>query len=209
MGGEFGSTKKHGKRAIESKAIADYTGALIRLCPASPHEPHSTLSRAPSGPSRAAEVLAPALRCPVERRSARARRRQAVEFLHISKPEIDLDPDIDAHDPAVYAKAAENLGDMIASGILTRDPLPGYYVYRLTRAGRTQTGLAAVASLADYAANRIRKHELTTPPKEDDRVRQIEAVNAQTGPVMIGYPAAPEIDAHAGARAAAARPRST
>ena len=31
--------------------------------------------------------------------------------------------------------------------------------------------------------------------KEDDRVHQIEAVNAQTGPVMIAYPEAPEIDA--------------
>ena len=41
----------------------------------------------------------------------------------------------------------------------------------------------------------MRKHELTTPLKEDDRVRQIEAVNAQTGPVMIGYPNAPAIDA--------------
>jgi uncharacterized protein (DUF1015 family) len=58
-----------------------------------------------------------------------------------------------------------------------------------------QTGLAAVASIADYDSNRIRKHELTTPVKEDDRVRQIEAVNAQTGPVMIAYPAAPQIDA--------------
>ena len=58
-----------------------------------------------------------------------------------------------------------------------------------------QTGLAAVASLADYATNRVRKHELTTPVKEDDRVHQIEAVNAQTGPVMMGYPPAPEIDA--------------
>ena len=62
-------------------------------------------------------------------------------------------------------------------------------------AGTSQTGLAAIASLADYASNRIRKHELTTPAKEDDRVRQIEAVNAQTGPVMIAYPAAPQIDA--------------
>ena len=71
-----------------------------------------------------------------------------------------------------------------------------------------QTGLAAVASVADYATNRIRKHELTTPVKEDDRVRQIEAVNAQTGPVMMGYPAAPEIDAML-ASATRARPRST
>ena len=79
--------------------------------------------------------------------------------------------------------------------MLIRDAKPAYYVYRLTWNGRVQTGLAAVASLADYATNRVRKHELTTPVKEDDRVRQIEAVNAQTGPVMMGYPPAPAIDA--------------
>src|SRR5262249_50207630 len=98
-------------------------------------------------------------------------------------------------DRAVYAKAAENLDRMITSGVLSRDDKPCYYVYRLTWRGHQQTGLAAVASLADYASNRIRKHELTTPVKEDDRVRQIEAVDAQTGPVMVAYPTAPEIDA--------------
>ena len=94
---------------------------------------------------------------------------------------------------------------MVDGGVLIRDAKPCYYVYRLTWRGRTQTGLACAASLADYATNRIRKHELTTPLKEDDRVRQIEAVNAQTGPVMIGYPNAPEIDALL-AQAAAGKP---
>jgi uncharacterized protein (DUF1015 family) len=84
---------------------------------------------------------------------------------------------------------------MVKSGVLIRDPNPCYYVYRLTWRSHVQTGLAAVASLADYATNRIRKHELTTPAKEDDRVRQIEVVNAQTGPVMMAYPEAPAIDA--------------
>jgi uncharacterized protein (DUF1015 family) len=116
-------------------------------------------------------------------------------FLHVGKPEIDLDPAIDPYDKAVYAKGAQNFDRMIKAGVLIRDPKPCYYVYRLTRQGRTQTGLAAVASLAHYATDRIRKHELTTPVKEDDRVRQIEAVNAQTGPVMMGYPAAPALDA--------------
>jgi uncharacterized protein (DUF1015 family) len=91
---------------------------------------------------------------------------------------------------------------MIAAGVVIRDAKPCYYVYRLTAGERRQTGLAAVASLADYATNRVRKHEHTTPLKEDDRVRQIEAINAQTGPVMMGYPAAPTIDAML-ARAAA------
>jgi uncharacterized protein (DUF1015 family) len=140
--------------------------------------------------------------------SAEARERakgKRWSFLHVSKPEIDLDPATDPYDRIVYAKAAENLERMTKAGVLVRDATPSYYIYRLTWRDRTQTGLAAVASLAEYATNRIRKHELTTPVKEDDRVRQIEAINAQTGPVMIGYPAAPEVDAMI-ARAAAGAP---
>jgi len=154
---------------------------------------------------RAADVLAP----PYDvLSSAEARTRangKPWSFLHISKPEIDLEPSISPYDPNVYAKAAENLKSMIAAGVLMRDTAPCYYVYRLTWRGHTQTGLAATASIADYNTNRIRKHEHTTPVKEDDRVRQIEAINAQTGPVMIAYPAAPSLDAML-ARAAAGTP---
>jgi uncharacterized protein (DUF1015 family) len=146
-------------------------------------------------PGRADEILAP----PYDVLSSAEARERAKgkpwSFLHISKPEIDLDSGVDPYDASVYAKAAENLGRMIASGVVIRDAKPCYYVYRLTWRDRQQTGLAAAASIADYESNRIRKHELTTPVKEDDRVRQIEAVNAQTGPVMIAYPTAPHIDA--------------
>ena len=122
-------------------------------------------------------------------------------FLHISKPEIDLPRDIDPYAPAVYAKAAENLQKMLASGVLARDDAPCYYAYRLTMPGaggasdHVQTGLVAAASVADYDSNRIRKHEFTRPDKEDDRVRQIEALNAQTGPVLLAYPASATADA--------------
>jgi uncharacterized protein (DUF1015 family) len=146
-------------------------------------------------PGRAAEVLAPPYDVLTSAEARERAKGKPWSFLHISKPEIDLDPGTDPYDKSVYAKAGENLGRMISDGILVRDPEPSYYVYRLTWRGHTQTGIVAVASLADYATNRIRKHELTTPVKEDDRVRQIEAINAQTGPVMSGYPNAPEIDA--------------
>ena len=146
-------------------------------------------------PGRAADILAP----PYDVLSSAEARERALgkpwSFLHVSKPEVDLDPGIDPYDPAVYEMAATNLKRMIAEGVLIRDAAPRYYVYRLTREGRAQTGVAAIASLADYATNRIRRHELTTPVKEDDRVRQIEAINAQTGPVMMAYPDAPEVDA--------------
>jgi uncharacterized protein (DUF1015 family) len=146
-------------------------------------------------PGRAAQVLAP----PYDVLSSAEARERAKDkpwsFLHVSKAEIDLAPSADPYDAAVYAKAADNLRAVTNAGVLLRDAKPCYYVYRLTWRGRTQTGLAAIASLDAYAANRIRKHELTTPAKEDDRVRQIEAVNAQTGPVMMAYPEAPQLDA--------------
>src|SRR5262249_56805721 len=82
---------------------------------------------------------------------------------------------------------------MVKAGVLLRDARPCYYVYRLTWRGHRQTGLAVAASIADYETNRIRRHELTTPVKEDDRVRQIEAVNAQSGPGINADPEAPEI----------------
>ena len=120
-------------------------------------------------------------------------------FLHISKPEIDLARDIDPYAPTVYAKAAENLQKMLAAGVLVRDDAPCYYAYRLTMPGpagdHVQTGLVAAANVADYDSNRIRKHEFTRPDKEDDRVRQIEALNAQTGPVLLAYPASATADA--------------
>jgi uncharacterized protein (DUF1015 family) len=116
-------------------------------------------------------------------------------FLHISRPEVDLPKGTDPYSPAVYAKARENLELMIAEGILLRDPGVRYYVYRLTMGQHVQTGLVAAASVAAYDADRIKKHEFTRPVKEDDRVRQIDALNAQTGPVFLVYPSDAGIDA--------------
>lgn len=146
-------------------------------------------------PGRAEQVAAP----PYDVLSTDEARARAAgkpwSFLHISKPEIDLAPGTDPYAPQVYAKAAENLQRMLAQNILERDRAPGYYAYRLIMNDHAQTGVVAAASVADYDSNRIRKHEFTRPDKEDDRVRQIEALNAQTGPVLLAYPSAPQVDA--------------
>ena len=115
-------------------------------------------------------------------------------FLHISKPEIDLPAGTDPYAPEVYAKGAENLKRMLDAGVLAQDDKPCYYAYRIVMGEHVQTGLVAAASVADYDTNRIRKHEFTRPDKEDDRVRQVDALNAQTGPVLLAYPSAPEVD---------------
>jgi uncharacterized protein (DUF1015 family) len=76
---------------------------------------------------------------------------------------------------------------------LIRDSAPCFYIYRITAGGRSQTGVAVSASVQAYTENRIKKHELTRPAKEDDRVRQIEAVNSITGPVFTVHRASAEL----------------
>jgi len=143
----------------------------------------------------AGEVLAPPYDV-LSSAEARARARDRPwSFLHVSKAEIDLPAETDAHDARVYARAAHNLQAMIDAGVLVRDPSPAYYAYRLTMDGHVQTGLALTASVAAYRAGRVRRHEFTLPAKEQDRVRQIEAVNAHTGPVLLAHPPAPALDA--------------
>ena len=115
-------------------------------------------------------------------------------FLHVSKAEIDLPEGTDPYDPSVYAKSAENFNRMLAEGMLVQDEAPCYYVYRLVMGKHTQTGIAAAASVTAYDAGRIKKHEFTRPAKEDDRVRQIDALSAQTGPVFLVYRADTVVD---------------
>jgi len=135
----------------------------------------------------AAQVIAPPYDV-VTTDEARARATgKPWSFLHISRPEIDLPVGTDPYDPSVYRKGRENFDRQIAAGVLLRDPEPYYYLYRLVMGTHTQTGLVAAASVAAYESQRIRRHEHTRPDKEDDRVRQIDALNAQTGPVFLTY----------------------
>ena len=145
-------------------------------------------------PERAAEVAAP----PYDVLSTEEARVRAAgkpwSFLHISKPEIDLPPGTNPYAPDVYSKAADNLRRMVAAGVLARDREACYYVYRLIMGSHVQIGLVAAASVDHYDTNRIRKHEFTQPDKEDDRVHQIEALSAQTGPVLMAYPSTPQVN---------------
>lgn len=157
-------------------------------------------------PSEAALVAAP----PYDvLNSDEARTRAAgnpLSFLHVSKAEIDLPEGADAHGAQVYARARTNLDALIGRGTLRRDAHPSLYIYRITQDGRRQTGLVAAASVQAYDTQRIRRHELTRPDKEDDRVHHMEALNAQTGPVLVAYPSQPRIDdmLHAATQAAPA-----
>lgn len=136
-------------------------------------------------PGRAPEIAAPPYDVVTTDEARAIAEGRPFDFLHVSRAEIDLPSDADPYSDAVYEKAGENLRMFEEKGALVRDAAPAYYVYRMTANGRSQTGIAVSASVKAYDENRIRKHELTRPAKEDDRVRQIEAVNAITGPVLL------------------------
>ena len=108
-------------------------------------------------------------------------------FLHITKAEIDLPEGTDIHSDKVYHKAADNLFIFRDNKILIQDEKPAYYIYELTMDGRKQTGLVCVSSVGDYENNIIKKHELTRPEKELDRINHMRITHAQTGNVFLAY----------------------
>jgi len=118
-----------------------------------------------------------------------------LSFLHVSKPEIDLPPGTDLYSPAVYAQGRENFQKLIAQGALRQDRTACFYLYRQIMGTHSQVGIVAVASCQEYLAGTIKKHELTRIDKEDDRVRHIETLASQTGPVFLTYRASVSIDA--------------
>ena len=118
-----------------------------------------------------------------------------LSFLHVSKPEIDLPPGVDLYAPEVYAQGNANFARLQAEGALRQDPGPRFYLYRQVMGSQAQVGLVAGASCAEYLQGLIKKHEFTRPDKEDDRVRHIETLESQTGPVFLVYRARAAMDA--------------
>ncbi len=118
-----------------------------------------------------------------------------LSFLHIGKPEVDLDPSIDLHDPRVYEKGKENLHKLIDSGNLVQDPEPCLYLYAQTMDGRTQYGLVGCASVDDYWNEVIKKHEKTRKDKEEDRCNHVRVTNSHSGPIFLTFRDVDEVNA--------------
>lgn len=115
-------------------------------------------------------------------------------FLRVVKPEIELPEDIDLHSQQVYDKALENFNKFIEKGWLKQDETANYYVYAQTWGNKVQYGIVGCTGVEDYMNNIIKKHELTRPDKEEDRMKHVRALNANAEPVFFSYPAVKEID---------------
>jgi uncharacterized protein (DUF1015 family) len=121
-------------------------------------------------------------------------RENPLSFLRVVKPEVDLDPSVGLYEDEVYQQGRLNLRSMMENGILIQDPEPMYYFYRQVMGDHIQTGLVACVSAEDYDRDVIKKHEFTRREKERDRIRHIEAQNAQSGPVFLTYSDSSELD---------------
>jgi uncharacterized protein (DUF1015 family) len=116
-------------------------------------------------------------------------------FLRVVKPEIELPEDTNLYSQQVYDKALENFKKFQEKGWLTQDKTANYYVYAQTWGEKIQYGIVGCAGVEDYLNDKIKKHELTRPDKEEDRMKHVRIVNANAEPVFFSYPAVAEIDA--------------
>lgn len=112
---------------------------------------------------------------------------EPLSFLNIDRPETQFSADADMYAPEVYAKARELFDARRADGTFVTEPAPCFYLYELTMGGRSQTGVVACCAIDDYLENVIKKHENTLEKKELDRIRHIDALDAQTGPIFLTY----------------------
>ncbi len=119
---------------------------------------------------------------------------EPLSFLNIDRPETQFPADADMYAPEVYAKARELFDAHRADGTFVTEPAPCFYLYELTMNGRSQTGVVACCAIDDYLENVIKKHENTLEKKELDRIRHIDALDAQTGPIFLTYRDSDAID---------------
>ena len=108
-------------------------------------------------------------------------------FLHIDKAEIDLPPETHLYDPKVYAKARENFLTAQKDKVFIEEDTQCLYIYAQTMNGRTQCGLVVCASIDEYIEGKIKRHELTREEKEQDRIRHVDILDANTGPIFLTY----------------------
>lgn len=118
-----------------------------------------------------------------------------LSFIHVEKPEVDLPLGTDLYDPAVYAKAKENLYNYVKDGHMIQDEKPMFYIYRQEMDGRYQYGLVGLSAIDEYLEGKIKKHELTRAEKEADRIRHVDTCDAHPSPVFFTYRHQEDIDA--------------
>ena len=113
--------------------------------------------------------------------------KEPLSFLKIDRAETQFDDTVDTYDEKVYRRAAQTYREMKQDGYFVQDEAYCYYLYELVMNGRSQTGIVACASIDDYQNGIIKKHENTRAEKEVDRIKHVDTMSAQTGPIFLAY----------------------
>lgn len=108
-------------------------------------------------------------------------------FLHITRSEADFSEGSDPYSPEVYKKSGENAESFIEKGYMSEDDRDMYYIYRMTMNGKSTTGIAATASIDEYADGTIKKHEVILREKLTDRISHFYECGFDTEPVLLTY----------------------
>lgn len=146
-------------------------------------------------PENVAEVAAVPYDVVNSQEAAELAKGHPLSFLHVSRPEIDMEPGVNLYSDSVYAKAAENFKKLCETAPLKLDAEEHLYVYRQIMGDHSQTGILGAASADDYKNNIIKKHEKTRPDKEDDRTRHVMTLRSHTGPAFLTYQDSDQINA--------------
>lgn len=116
-----------------------------------------------------------------------------LSFLRIDRAETQFPDETDMYSREVYERARQTLDEMMEEGFFVTEEESCYYLYALTYEGHTQTGIVGCASVDDYLSGAVRRHENTKEDKEQDRIRHVDILNAQTGPIFLAYRGDPRL----------------
>lgn len=107
-------------------------------------------------------------------------------FLHIVNPGYRYHKEISGSER--FGLVRNRYLEFLEAGILVRDPEPALYVYAMEKEGFSCTGIFCATDSADYAQNRIKKHENTIASREQLFASYLDHVGFNVEPVLMTYP---------------------
>ena len=101
---------------------------------------------------------------------------------------IKKDPSFSSEKSKRYELVKKRYEAFKTSNILIKDAIPSYYIYETVQAnGHLFCGVIATASVEDYEAQIIKKHEATIAKRETTFKNYLKTVRFNAAPVLLTY----------------------
>ena len=86
------------------------------------------------------------------------------------------------------SKSKEQFELMKKKSILKKDKKNSFYIYKISTENHSQVGIVGTAKLSAYDNLHIRGHEEIFFERSQKRMKQMDNLNAQIGPIYAVYP---------------------